>query len=330
MALASRPLEKRAPARSSLAMSASYLIVRFSAIGDCVMASYIATAIRIAEPDSRITWAVETRCLPVLAVGKLLNDIVDFPRDRWRRSRWSPKVWSEQLGRFARLRARKFDFGMDLQGHSKTALCLRIANPKRRIAAFATDRLAQALNPVAPGEPNGRHRVERMLETARVFGSFELPLKPIMPSVKSRGDLRLPMGRLASISTGAGALNKQYPARQWESVAVGLQRLGFGVVLLGADSDPRVRFAGAIDEVGQWDLASTMSAVAASDIHLAADTGTGHMAAAFGVPFVSIFGPTDPKLFRPYSDRGKVLRASATPGDVEPSDVLAAVEDLIG
>ncbi|MBC8063619.1 MAG: hypothetical protein H7Y17_02220, partial [Chlorobia bacterium] len=41
-----------------------------------------------------------------------------------------------------------------------------------------------------------------------------------------------------------------------------------------------------------------MSAVAHSTIHLAADTGTGHMAAAFGVPFVSVFGPTDPKLFR--------------------------------
>jgi len=330
MALASRPLEKRAPARTSVNMSASYLIVRFSAIGDCVMASYVATAIRIAEPESRLTWAVETRCLPVLAVESLLDDVVDFPRDRWRRTRWSPKVWKEQLGRFARLRAIKFDYGMDLQGHSKTALCLRVARPKRRIAAFATDRLARALNPMAPGDPDVRHRVERMLEAAREFGNFELPSKPIMPTVKSRGDLQIPMGKLASIATGAGALNKQYPAGQWRAVGEVLQRLGFDVVLLGADSDPRVELAGAIDMVGKWDLASTMSAVASSDLHLAADTGTGHMAAAFGVPFVSIFGPTDPKLFRPYSDRGTVLRASSIPGDVGPGAVVAAVEDLIG
>jgi ADP-heptose:LPS heptosyltransferase len=268
--------------------------------------------------------------MPVLSRVGLLNEIVDFPRDRWRRSRWSPKVWREQLGRFAKLRSIKFDFGMDLQGHSKTAACLRIANPKKRIAAFATDRLAHSLNRMAPGDPNGRHRVERMLETAREFGDFQMPARPIMPAVKSREDLLLPSGKLASISTGAGAMNKQYPAAQWRVVGKGLQSQGFQVVLLGADQDPRVDLSGSIDKVGKWDLASTMSAVAASDVHLAADTGTGHMAAAYGVPFVSIFGPTDPKLFRPFSNQGTVLRKSDSPADVETSEVLKAVEDLIG
>jgi ADP-heptose:LPS heptosyltransferase len=65
-------------------------------------------------------------------------------------------------------------------------------------------------------------------------------------------------------------------------------------------------------------------------LHLAADTGTGHIAAAYGVPFVSVFGPTDPKLFRPYSDEGVVLRASDRAGDVEPAQILAAAEGLLG
>ena len=309
---------------------ASYLIVRFSAIGDCVMSAYVATAIRSAQPDSQIVWAVETRCMPVLDRDWLLNDVVDFPRDRWRRKRWSPVAWREQLAAFARLRRMKFDYGLDLQGHSKTAICLRIACPIRRISAFATDGMARRLNPLAPGDPDAKHRVERMVDTARCFGEFQTPDRPIMPKIRSLSEFsvssELP---LVSISTGAGAVNKQYPADQWTVVSQALLGKGYAVALLGASVDPLVAVDGAIDFVGKLSLDRTMSLVANSALHLAADTGTGHMAAAYGVPFVSVFGPTDPKLFRPYSDRGVVLRASNRPGDVPPEEIIRAAEGLV-
>ncbi len=312
-------------------MNPSFLIVRFSAIGDCVMASYVATAIRSALPQAVITWAVESRCMAMLDRERLLNRVVDFPRDRWHKARWSPGVWREQLGKFAELRKERYDFGMDLQGHSKTAICLRIARPTRRISAFATDTLAKRLNPLLAGDPDAKHRVERMMDAARTFGDFTVPERPIMPEPLPPATLGLPEGKpIGTISTGAGAAIKQYPASQWAEVAEGLMARGFEVVLLGAVPDPRVQVVGAVNKVAQWNLTETLSAVAHSAIHLAADTGTGHMAAAFGVPFVSVFGPTDPKLYRPYSDRGTVLRRSENPGDVPPSEILAAVEGLLG
>ena len=158
---------------------ASYLIVRFSAIGDCVMAAYTATAIREKEPDATIDWAIETRCRPVLNEELLIDSTIDFRRDEWRRRRWSPTVWREQLSRFSALRKRRYEFGMDLQGHSKTAICLRIARPQRRIAAFATDALSARLNPLLPGNPDSVHRVERMLQAAQCFGDFSMPTSPI-------------------------------------------------------------------------------------------------------------------------------------------------------
>jgi ADP-heptose:LPS heptosyltransferase len=312
-------------------MSPSFLIVRFSAIGDCVMAAYAATAIREAMPDANLTWAVETRCMAMLNRDALLNEVVDFPRDRWRKRRWSPGVWREQLSCFARLRTRRFDYGMDLQGHSKTAICLRIARPQKRIAAFATDSLARRLTPLAPGNPDGKHRVERMMDTARAFGEFAIPSRPMMPKPISVQELGLNRTRrLATISTGAGALIKQYPTSQWVEVAEGLIKGGLDVAFLGASSDPSIEVPGTTNLVGKFSLEQTMSAVAHSAIHLAADTGTGHMAAAFGVPFVSVFGPTDPKLYRPYSDLGTVLRASSNPAEVSAIQILEATERLLG
>lgn len=311
-------------------MSQSLLLVRFSAIGDCVMAAYIATAIRNAQADSKLTWAVETRCRAMLNEESLVDTVVDFPRDRWRTQRWSPRMWREQMAKFAELRKRRYDFGIDLQGHSKTAICLRIAKPGRRVAAFATDSLARRLNPIAPGDPDGKHRVERMADTARTLLELSIPDRPLMPKPLPKEELGVGNRPLATISTGAGAVIKQYPAQQWAQVAAQLGKNGYQVVFLGAASDPHVEAAGATSHVGEWNLHQTMSAVAHSAIHLAADTGTGHMAAAFGVPFVSVFGPTDPKLYRPYSDRGVVLHASSNPADVRPDEILNAVESLIG
>ena len=45
------------------------------------MASYVATAIRTSKPEARIVWAVESRCLAVLDQERMLDDVVDFPRD---------------------------------------------------------------------------------------------------------------------------------------------------------------------------------------------------------------------------------------------------------
>lgn len=312
-------------------MNSSFLIVRFSAIGDCVMASHIATAIRSKIPACELTWAVESRCQAMVNSDRLINHIVDFPRDRWRRKRWSPAVWREQLSKFAELRKRSYDYGLDLQGHSKTAVCLRIAKPKQRLSAFATDGLARQLNPLLPGDPDAKHRVERMMDVARAFGDFQTPERPIMPTPMSRNELGLPADKpLVTISTGAGAVFKQYPAAQWESVINGLIAIGYNVLSLGAASDPKLQVQGLIDQVGKWNLSQTMSAVAHSQIHIAADTGTGHMAAAFGVPFVSVFGPTDPNLFRPFSDRGTVLHKSTNPADVTPDEILQAVTSLLG
>ncbi len=303
-----------------------FLIVRFSAIGDCVMAAYIATAIRSKIRSCDLTWAVETRCAPVLDSSRLLTRICDFPRDEWRKRRWSPQTWRAQLARFSELRKHRYDFGMDLQGHSKTAVCLRIARPAKRIAAFATDNLAGKLNPLVKGDPDEVHRVERMLAAAQTFGDFSLPTRPIMPDPIP---IDVPLDKpLATISTGAGAKIKQYS--HWEPVATDLLRKGFNVMFLGAQPDPRIQVPGAIDRVAQFSLAETMSAVARSRVHLAADTGTGHMAAAYGVPFVAVFGPTNPKLYRPYSENGVVLRNSNDPNSVQPNEILAAVEGLIG
>src|SRR5690242_8041064 len=108
----------------------------------------VAVSIRERFPDGFLIWAVETRCAAVVETETLVDRRMEFPRDKWKKARWSAQTWREQLARYLSLRKLKLDYGIDLQGHSKTALCLRLANPKARIAVRATDSLARMLNPM--------------------------------------------------------------------------------------------------------------------------------------------------------------------------------------
>lgn len=295
------------------------------------MSAWAATAIRQRYPEAFLCWAVESRCAAVIDRKHLVSQAAEFPRDRWKRRRWSPNTWREQVLLYSRLRRLRFDFGIDLQGHSKTALCLRLANPKTRIATKATDRLAARMNPVYGERPETMHTVEWNHEVLNSLGDFDLPLRPVMPlrdEAWESARSHLGSGRLVSISVSAGAADKTYPAEGWRQVGAELVKQGFQVAYLGGPSDRPIEVPGTIDLVRKLPLDQTMAVVAHSALHLAADTGTGHMAAAYGVPVVSVFGPTSVDQFRPYTENGLVLREGPNPASVGPDLIVRAALEL--
>lgn len=316
-------MEERDATRPLLS-SPSYLIVRFSAIGDCVMASYAATAIRNKYPDAEITWACESRCQPVLDTEKLVTRVVSFPRERWKKNRWSIQTWREQLHTYSRMRRLKFDYGVDLQGHTKTAMCLRIANPKVRVAANATDHLSAVLNPVPARRQPGTHMVDWAMATIQRLGEFEMPSQPIMPNVSGIEIPGLPEAPFVAISLGAGQKANLVPEEHWTSVARDLMAQGIPVVTIGGSEVAYQAPEGVINLVGKHKLRDTMAVIARSAVHIGADTGTGHIAAAYQVPTVSVFAFADPREFRPYSDKGIVLQDAPLASNVPPSAILEA------
>ena len=315
-------MEKRTKTQSALD-GPRFLIVRFSAIGDCVMATWATTAIRQRYPNAFICWAVEERCVDVIDPDELVNELMVVPRQKWRSQRWTPKVLGEQIEICRKLKRMNFDFGIDLQGHLKTAVCLKFARPKRRISVNATDAISKLLNPVPERMPAKAHWVEWQNHVLQNFGPFPLPILPIMPCAPKV------QPKLVTISTSAGHPSKVYPINQWRAVAQNLVADGYQVAFLGALGDPDIELEGARSYVGKLSLAQSMSMVASSELHLAGDTGTGHMAAAYGVPVVSVFGHMDPANYRPYTHRGVVLRRGMEASAVTSEEVIEASRTLI-
>jgi ADP-heptose:LPS heptosyltransferase len=294
------------------------------------MAVPAAAAIRKKYPDSFIAWAVDARCAAVVDTERLVDLRYEVPREDWKAKGIS---WLKQYRHFARLRRFKFDYGIDLQGHSKTALCLRIAQPKVRIASRCTDLMARLANPIAPQIPNHEHVVERNIDTLRQLDSFPEEYQWIMPNVsRCSAELKQQVAnpeRLITISVSAGHPLKEYSRSGWGKVAEKLMGQGYTVAFLGGPSDTAPAAPGSIDWVGKLSLRQAIAAVSISQAHLAADTGGGHIAAALGVPVLSVFGYTKQSEYRPYTKNGVVLDAGPSMDKVNPEEIVREAEALV-
>lgn len=285
------------------------------------MCTWAATSIRTKYPDAYIAWAVEDRCADVVDAQRLVNSLKVFPRSRWKRERGKISTWREQIAYYTSLRKEKFDFGIDLHGHSKTALALRLAAPKRRVAAYATDAFAKALNPLPIVKPPLSHAVDHSMNVLRTLGDFptvSLPMMPEPPEVSG-----LPDTPFISICTGGSSNRKRYSPELWNQVGTMLLDQGIPVVVIGGSGDPEIIDPRAINFPGALSLLESMKVIKSSAVHIAPDTGTGHLAAAYGVPIVSLFGNAyHPAEVRPYSEQLTLLQVGEHPNSIPPSLVV--------
>lgn len=141
----------------------------------------------------------------------------------------------------------------------------------------------------------------------KAFPGFQIPERPIMTNVALYEDFPGSFGTrpVITINTGSGRQQKEYPIKQWEKVADGLSAHGFNIAYVGGVKDPRPQYTNGniIDLIEKVDLRTTISLIRASAVHAAADTGTGHIAGAYRIPVVSVFGYYSyPAIGAPYGD----------------------------
>ncbi|MGH9784326.1 MAG: glycosyltransferase family 9 protein, partial [Terriglobia bacterium] len=122
--------------------------------------------------------------------------------------------------------------------------------------------------------------------------------------------------RLVGISPGAAfGTAKRWPAERFAELALRLNRdLGAVSIFFGSKEEaplaesllPKAGGA-AVSLAGKTSLAEFMSLIPGCDLYLSNDTGAMHVAAAFGVPTLAIFGPTDEQATRPLGPRVQLI-----------------------
>jgi heptosyltransferase-2 len=293
------------------------LVVLPSWVGDVVMATPTLRALRQAFPGAFIGGLVRPGCDELLA-GTNFLDQVHVARSQ---GVMGPKRAA------AAVRSMRYDTALLLTNSFASALAVRMAGVPRRIGY---DRDARALllthRLEAPRRPDGSWApipavryywtlAEHFLFPLSKSGGAALgPLELGMtPDQRQAGEELL---RRAGVEPGSNyvVLNPggNNPAKRWPAeryVRLGTQiarRYGWGVLVNGSPNEAAltamivagIREGTEGSPVGDLaaagvTLGSLKAVVAGARIMVTNDTGPRHIGAAFGVPLVTLFGPTD-------------------------------------
>ena len=236
----------------------------------------------------------------------------------------------------ATLRRQRFDLAILFQNAFEAAFLTWLADIPRRYG-YATDGRAMFLtDPVAVPDPElMTHQVGyywNMLRLLGLNGEMPAPALALLADEERAMEERLESAGIKSgdiligINPGStyGSAKRWLPERFAETTRRVVGQLGeqagtrVAVVILGAKGEEQLgRDIAAKVETrsvvlsGATTIRELMAVTKRCQILLTNDTGPMHIAAAFGVPVVAVFGPTDWRTTSPYGQTEAVVREPA-------------------
>lgn len=311
---------------SSTPANRRVLIVRLSAMGDVLHALPAVGALRLAMPDAHLGWLVEDRWADLVrsatvqhahAHRPIVDDILTVDLKRWRRSLTSTATWRQICARINGLRTAHYDVAVDFQGAARSALLARLSRAPS-IYGFAEPRenVASMFYTMAV-ITREKHVIAQNLALASALARSPLPPAHIEFSYTAsaaRPSPAYPSGYII-LNPGAGWGAKQWPPERYGAVA---RRLAAELHLhclinAGPGEQDLILAAQSASQGTAQPISCTplelIDLVRNARLFIGGDTGPMHLAAAMGVPVVSIFGPTDPARTGPFGTRNIVLRS---------------------
>ncbi|MDZ4829309.1 MAG: lipopolysaccharide heptosyltransferase II [Phycisphaerae bacterium] len=275
------------------------LVVAPSWVGDAVMASAAFRALRAAWHGTHIALLCRPGIDQVLAGLPFFDEIIV---DRM------AGVFGP-IRRGAALRRRRFDCAVLFPNSFRTALAARFAGIPRRVGYARDGRgrlLTQAIEPPPRGSPASTvdyysDLVERGLG---ITIRDRAPALALTDAERAAGTMVLSgvPSEYAVLVPGGSREQKRWPADRFARVAEHLaRRHGLAVVATGSPNERSVidamRGASSEDIVDLSargiDLGALKAVISGAAIVVTNDTGPRHLAAAFRVKTVALFGPTD-------------------------------------
>jgi heptosyltransferase-2 len=127
-------------------------------------------------------------------------------------------------------------------------------------------------------------------------------------------------GPFVALGLGAMSPNKRLSSASWIGLAGRMKAAGLSMALLGGPGEDEAQAAeilaahpGLPSLAGRLPLSVVAALLHSASALVGNDSALGHLAAACGVPVLSVFGPTDPGRTAPVGERVRVLRVPDLP-----------------
>jgi heptosyltransferase-2/heptosyltransferase-3 len=335
------------------------LVVKPCCLGDLLMATPALRALKQHFPEASIHVLTTEWCAPALAGNPNVSSTFRFP---------DAITMTRYVVLARRLKERNYDIGISLDRSPMMNGLLRLANIPIRAGIDSSGRGIGLTHRAVPRPDT--HESELYLAVVAALGAISDDTTPeFHPSDAARARAReLVAGSTAprvvihpggAVNPGARMLSKRWSAIMFGELASSLiQQYQADIFVIGSDSDREavqttVDFTdGPVANLSRrLSIDETAALCEQADLYIGNDSGMSHLAAAVGAPTVTIFGPTDPTLYRPLGSKSLVCRPptshrarrlgdlrgahknDATDGDmstISVEDVLSACANILG
>jgi heptosyltransferase-1 len=258
-------------------------------------------------PAIKFDWAVDESFADIPAWHLNVEKVFPVALRRWRGGLSSSHGRAEVKDSLIELRRESYDAIVDLQGEFKSAFIARLAKGKRYgyDGASAREWGAHAIYGQKVGVAKGAHSMARMRKLlAQALGyrydeetvdyGIDRNLLPVTP-------LTIDHPYVVFIHSTSWA-SKNWPEPYWRELAASVCAAGYSVALpwgTEAERELSVRIAAARPNtvvLPQFSISEKASIIAGAAATIGLDTGLSHIAAALGVPSITLYGATDPNL----------------------------------
>jgi ADP-heptose:LPS heptosyltransferase/lauroyl/myristoyl acyltransferase len=308
-------------------------------LGDVALALPLVRAVRTSRPDAEITLLCKAPFVPLLEALGIAEKVSALPpRGRG------------YFSRFAALRAAYPDVWILLTNSVRGDLEARIAGSPQRFGIVRPGRSRPLLShtyPLPEGyDEAGHHQLDLWEGFLRHFGlespPDRSPFSPALLAMPTENAFAAGSRPVGLITGSENMPSKRWPVGHWRRLIEAFPRERF--VLFGTSADAMITAQVAagfekqrvVDLAGSTSLAAFASALTGCRLLVSNDTGGMHLANAFGVPVIGLFGPTNPIRTGPVFDAlCRILQPPGCPAagggnlaDLAPEAVAAAVRDL--
>lgn len=278
------------------------LLIKMSSLGDVIHMLPAIMDAKQALPELQLHWVVEEDFAALVEGHPAVERVIPIALRRWRRKlfkRQNRDQWRQfknQLNQHG-----SYDKVIDAQGLIKSALVTRLVSANSKVGfdrRSAREAVASYFYDKKIPVTKNIHAVERLRVLMAHALDYPLPQNLGRYGLEVSPWISSPQRKIF-FAHGTTWDTKFWPDQYWIDLARLCQQQGFEVILPWYTEQELAR-AKKIDnacsssrllpKMGLMDLLEEMKQ---SDAVVAVDTGLGHLAAAYGIAGISLYGPTD-------------------------------------
>lgn len=306
-------------------------------LGDSFFKLHLIWALKRAYPEEKITWIVSEGDTPYRGkmariAAPLLDRIIPHAGLR--------HPLRAALGRLRALGP--FSLAIDCRSNNGVVLATRLLLRADLYQAATPGYLFCSRRPRGSRSPHKLRRLMALVEAVTGCPIDNTGDIPLPPEVTAAAAALLPEDpRHVGLAPGASNPHRTWPLENYVTLARWIMEQGWRPVFLLGPFErnvlaplraalPHALFPGCDEMAPSGDVEVSLAVSRRLAAAVGHDTGTSHLMAAAGTPLVTLFGPSDSRIWAPHARRAVILRARDFGGREIERIPLAAVQAAVG